>query len=35
MLVAATALAYECPVVTDNVMEFERVEGLTVLAPGW
>jgi len=35
MLVAATALAYECPVVTDNVKEFERVQGLTVLAPGW
>jgi predicted nucleic acid-binding protein len=35
MLVAATALAYECPVVTDNVKEFERVQGLTVVAPGW
>ena len=35
MLVAATALAYECPVVTDNIREFERVQGLTVLAPGW
>jgi tRNA(fMet)-specific endonuclease VapC len=35
LVLAATALTYESPVVTENVKEFKRVPGLTVLAPGW
>ena len=32
-LIAATALANDCSVLTDNVREFERVPGLVVSAP--
>jgi len=35
LLVAATALAHGCEVMTENIREFQRVPGLTVLAPGW
>ncbi len=33
LLIAATALAHECSVVTLNLREFNRIPGLTVIAP--
>ena len=35
MIVAATALAYQSGVVTENVREFRRIPGLSVEHPGW
>jgi predicted nucleic acid-binding protein len=35
LLVAATAVTYDCPVLTENLREFERIPGLTVYAPQW
>ena len=35
MLVAATALTHGYDVLTDNVREFRRVAGLTVIQPTW
>ncbi len=32
-IIAATALYYDFPVITENLHEFERVEGLQVLPP--
>jgi predicted nucleic acid-binding protein len=33
LIIAATALYYDLPVITENLREFERVEGLQVLPP--
>lgn len=33
--IAATALAHDCSVVTLNLREFNRIPGLTVIAPDW
>lgn len=35
LLIAATALALDYGVLTDNVRDFERVPGLTVVHPNW
>jgi predicted nucleic acid-binding protein len=35
LIVAATALAHGCDVMTANVREFQRVPGLEVIAPDW
>lgn len=35
LLIAATALSNNCAVVTLNVREFNRVPGLSVIAPDW
>ncbi len=35
LLIAATALAHNCSVVTLNLREFNRIPGLTVIAPDW
>jgi tRNA(fMet)-specific endonuclease VapC len=35
LLIAATALAYGLPVMTENVRDFERVPGLVVHRPDW
>jgi predicted nucleic acid-binding protein len=35
LIIAATALANDCAVLTDNVREFSRVPGLQVREPGW
>ena len=35
MLIAATAVAYDYAVLTDNVRDFERVRGLRLLRPEW
>jgi tRNA(fMet)-specific endonuclease VapC len=34
-MIAATALAYDYAVLTDNLREFRRIPGLTVRAPDW
>ena len=35
LLIAATALAYDYPVLTENPRDFERVPGLVVHQPSW
>lgn len=35
LLIAATALANECSLVTLNLREFNRIPGLDVIAPDW
>jgi predicted nucleic acid-binding protein len=35
LLIAATAVAHDLPVLTENLQHFERVPGLVVNAPAW
>lgn len=35
LLIAATALANDCDVITLNVREFNRIPGLNVIVPDW